>query len=209
MKVIISLILLSLLFFSCVHVYFIEPQPKGGTRLTEFPQELFGTWWGDHGGVQINEAGITDIDFTTDSLDNVIDTVYQTFALCDTFRIYRAKELYLINVKNDGADWELLAFKPLKNGDIEYSTFTNPKLFIKDKGLELVEATYIVDGETKQVTALDPHFEESIEFESAVFSGQMKLKTLRKALRNNDSKCVFKSDGTIYEPDLEEIENEN
>ena len=208
MKVVMSLIALSLFFTSCVHIYFLEPQPKGGERLTEFPQELFGTWWGQEGGVRINEVGITDIDFITDSVENVIDTVYETMVLCDTFRIYQAKELFVLNVQKEGANWELLAFKPLKNGDIEYYTFTQPEVFIKDSGLELLEATYIIDGESRQVTTLDPSFEESIEFESAVFSGQMKLKTLRKALKNDDSKCVFKSDGTIYCPGEFEDENE-
>jgi hypothetical protein len=33
-----------MLLWSCIHVYFMEPQTKGGERLTEIPEILYGKW---------------------------------------------------------------------------------------------------------------------------------------------------------------------
>lgn len=188
-----------LLATSCQHVYFTEPQPKGGTLLTEVPEELYGLWF-DSDGLRIDAQGFTIINVKQDSLGNPKDTVYELMTLCDTFQLYKAKELYVINYKEVGKNWELYVLKPLKNGDIESYSSADPEIYAKDKGLKLLEATYTVEGEEKTVKTLYSEYDGSVEFQEATFSGKMKLRTLRKTLTPDHLDNILKADGTIYKP---------
>jgi len=193
-----------LLLASCSHIYFQEVQPRGGERLNEMPKELYGEWYGDTEGCLINEFGITNIDFKTDSLENIIDTVYSTTPLSDSMRIYKSKGLYVLNFRENSEFWEIAIFQPQSNGDISIYNISDPKVFAKVKGLKLVEANYTIDDEYRTIYTLDPEAESSLKFESAIFSGQMKLNSLKKVL-NEISPTIFKHDGTIYVPENDSI----
>ncbi len=187
-----------LLFTSCSHIYFQEVQPKGGVMLTEMPKELYGKWFeANSEGWEINQFGITKIDFKTDSMENIIDTVYSTTPLSDSMRIYKSEGLYILNYREKCEYWEIAFFQPQTNGDISIYNISDPKVFAKVKGIKLVEANYTIDDEYRTVYNLDPEAESSLKFESAIFSGQMKLKSLKKVL-NETSPTIFKYDGTIY-----------
>lgn len=193
-----------LLFASCSHIYFQEVQPRGGDRLNEIPKGLYGEWHGDTEGWLINKLGITNIDFKTDSLENIIDTVHTTTRLSDSMRIYKSEGLYVLNFREKSDYWETAIFQPKSNGDIYIYNISDPKVFAKVKGLKLVEANYTIDDEYRTVYNLEPEAENSLKFESAIFSGQMKIKSLKKVL-NEISPTIFKHDGTIYVPENDSI----
>lgn len=202
MKLFLAVILLSFIFPSCSSIYFIEPQPKGGERQPEMPKELYGLWFSENKGWQFNENGITFINFEIDSNANIVDTTYQLVPLSDTLRIYKAKELYVINYINSEKNnnyWEILILERVTNGDINIYYSYNPEIFAHVKGLKLEEATYYIDGEKKIVKTLNHDFESPNEFNNAVFSGQMTNKTLRKLI-TKISPIIFKKDGSISSP---------
>jgi len=179
-------------------------QPRGGDRLNEMPKELYGEWYGDTEGWLINELGLTNIDFKTDSLENIIDTVYTTTPLSDSIQIYKSEELYVLNFRGKSEYWEIAIFQPKSNGDISIYNISDPKVFAKVKGLKLVEANYTIDDKYQTVSNLEPAAESSLKFESAIFSGQMKLNSLKKILKEI-SPTIFKHDGTIYVPENDSI----
>lgn len=205
MKSFLLLIGLVLLLSSCIHVYFIEPQPQGAERLTEVPEILHGKWFDKHQGWQHYANGFAMININRDSLGTVVDTTYHAFPLGDTIRIYKAKELYIIHFKNNSEYWEIITLHCMKNGDIHSSHMTNPDLFAIDKGLKLEYAYFYIDGEEKRVTTLHPEHEESLQFESAVFSGQMKVKTLRNAMAQ-DNYTILTTDGRMLKARVPEEE---
>lgn len=204
MKLFISISILILLFASCSSIYFQEVQPKGGDNLTEMPKELFGIWHGESEGWKIDKYGFTNIDYETDTLNNIIDTVYKTTPLSDSTRIYRTKDFYVLNLRENSQYWEIVVIRPMDKGDIYFYYISDPKIFTKIKGIKLERANYYIDGELRTVKTVDPDAESSIKFESAVFSGQMKSGSLRKALKSL-SPTVFGNDGKIYEPENDSI----
>lgn len=204
MKSFISISILTFLFASCSSIYFEEVQPKGGDHLTEMPKELFGIWHGDSEGWRIDKYGFTNIDYKKDTLDNIIDTVYTTTPLSDSTSIYRTNDFYVLNLRENSQYWEIVIIRPMVNGDIHFFYISDPKVFTKIKGIKLEHANYYIDGELRTLKTLVPDAENSIKFESAVFSGQMKTGSLKKALKTL-SPTVFGKDGKIYEPENEYI----
>ena len=87
----------------------------------------------------------------------------------------------------------------MTNGDINIYYPYKPEIFAHVKGLKLEEATYYIDGEKKIVKTLTPDFESPNEFNNAVFSGQMTIKTLRKLITKIPP-IIFKKDGSISYP---------
>ena len=201
MKLISLTIGLLLMLSSCVHVYFSEPQPKGGKRQSEIPKELYGTWFGETEGFQFSEKGYTNINIKTDSVGTIIDTTYQTTCLSDTFRIYKAKELYVIHSKENSDYWEIVILKPMKNGNINTYHTSDPKIFVHDKGLKLEEVNYLIDDELQSFKTLDLDQFDTLSFQNAMFSGQMNIKTLRKVIVPDNLMNIFKKDGSLYLPE--------
>jgi len=210
MKLFTLIIGLVFIVSSCAHIYFIEPQPKGGERLYEMPKELYGEWYGTSNGWKLNENGITIANIKTDSVGNILDTTYQTAPLSDSLRIYKKKDLYVVHLKDKSEYWEIGILKTMGNGDIYTYQSSDQDKFASAKGLKLEEATYKINGKRKIVKTLNPEADESAHFLNAVFSGQMKLKTLRKVLKSL-TPTIFKADGSIYEEDDsdQEIPTEN
>jgi hypothetical protein len=188
-----------LLFSSCATIYFSEPQPAGGQRLYEVPKELYGKWFGETEGWQINNHGLTNINIKTDSTGNISYNEGIITQLSDSFRIYKAKELYIVHSKEHGDYWELTVFKPMKNGDINMYYTSDPHTFISDNNLILEGANFTYEDTLISFNTLNPEGKDSLTFSSAVYSGQMKMKTLRKILTPKNL-TVLRKDGTIYNP---------
>ncbi len=188
----------SLLLAGCSHVYFTDPQPAGGRHLTSIPEELHGTWMNDDEGVRIEAAGFTEVKVKRDSLTGSMDTVFRLTPLSDTFCIYRSKDLYILHFrdKTDGP-WEIAVMDKQQNGDIHLYYTTDPHLFSHDPKLHLEWAKYSVDEEDITVDELDPELELSGEFHSALYSGQMKHKTLRSIVREQHLINIFRRDGKL------------
>jgi hypothetical protein len=193
---------LTFLFSSCVSIYFTETQPKNGKELTEIPKELIGIWKnGNNGysGFDIN-GGIS-TSYIKDSLDNIIDTVYEKTPLSDSVKMFKAKDIYVLNFKEKGNPWEIIALQVQKNGDINGYWDNDPNLFSSDRDLKLLKSVYAnEEGEYKTFTSLDPKSQEELSLKSATFSGQMNFKTLKKMASKKRILFILKKDGTIYYP---------
>jgi len=123
--------------------------------------------------------------------------VFNTTSLSDTFQLYKAKELYVFHYKEKSDYWELIVITIQKNGDLNLYMTAEPKIYAVDTRLKLEEANFIIDDLEVSIKTLNPGFEESLEFRSAIFSGQMKTKTLRKIVAPEHLNIVFKKDGTL------------
>ena len=162
MKTILIFLPIYFLFGSCVSIYFTEPQPKGGTRLNEIPDELLGSWEEGKNFMGFNKNGITTITYESDSLNNIIDTIYAKIPLSDSLRIYQAKNIFVLNYPNKVYNWEIIAFKPQANGDIYTYKVIDPKFFALDRNLKLLNAIYYVDGEEKIVNTLNSNYNDQL-----------------------------------------------
>jgi len=198
MKKVLPILALFFALISCSHIYFQEVQPKKGIYQTEMPEELFGVWFGSTEGWQMNEYGITNIDLKTDSLNNVIDTVYRTTPLSDSVQFFKATDLYVLNARENSNYWEIMIFQAMDSGDIHVYSISDPKVFYGIKGLELESANYYIDDELRRVKTLEPEATSSLKFQSAVFSGQMKIRSLKRVLKSIPP-TVLSCDSTIYE----------
>lgn len=59
----------------------------------------------------------------------------------------------------------------------------------------------IINGEEKKVKALNTNSEESAIFQSALYSGQMSIKTIRKMITIDNLLLILKADGSVFNPD--------
>ena len=196
----------SFILSSCVQVYFIEPQPKGGILLTEIPEELQGKWTLASSEFIIDKRGYTFYQIGTDTLSNSSDTIYERVNLTDSVRLYKSKRFYIVNSREDDKNWEIVVIKKLRNGDIYLYETRDPEFYIKDRNLKLVSAKYEIDDRDTIVGSLNPYFEGSSRFQSAIFSGQMKLKGIKKIAKKKNIIFILKKDGTLVNPsrDIEE-----
>ena len=167
MKTILIFLPIYFLFGSCVSIYFTEPQPKGGTLLNEIPNELLGSWEEGKNSMGFYKNGITTITYVSDSLNNIVDTIYTKIPLGDSLRIYQAKNIFVLNYPNKVYNWEIIAFKPQANGDIYSYQMTDPNFFALDRNLKLLNAIYYVDHEEKILNTLNPIYNDRLEFRSA------------------------------------------
>lgn len=182
-------------------VQFKETQPENGLRLNEVPSELYGKWNRALDDVLINKEGLTIIEIKKDSLGNTIDTLYDRYVLSESFRLYKAEEIYVLHVRYEKDPWALFVMRFQKNGDINIYNFNNPDGFSKDKNLIIEEAVFNVEGNDTIVKTLKPNFKAASELKKVIFSGQMDIATLRKALKKNQLFLILKKDGTFYVPE--------
>ena len=191
--------ILPFIISSCVHLYFIEPQPKGGKLLSEVPTELHGEWYTEEGGIGIGSNGLSIKKIELDTLTNKMDTMSKDNNLSDTFRLYKAKEFYVLNYKQNNEPWEIIVIHK-QNNNIYFHETTDPNLINKDHSLKLQEAHYDIDDKDSIVQKLNPEQIDSLSFRSALFSGQMTLKTVKRIASEGDIITILKSDGSIYFP---------
>jgi hypothetical protein len=201
MKLLIIITISLLTLSSCVTIYFTEPQPKGGERILKVPKELYGKWFSETEGWKIDESGLTLIDVKIDSVLNTVDTTYKTSSLSESLRMYKEKELYILNSRDNRNYWDVIILNRLDNGDINIYRPTDPTLFNDDKKLKLKEAVFLINGEERTVQSLDPIYKDSSKFQSALFSGQMDTETLRKIVKKDNLILIFKNDGSAYVPE--------
>jgi hypothetical protein len=193
-------VLILFVLSSCVRIYFKDPQPKGGILLKEFPKELCGEWM-EKGGLLVEKDGISFIEFEKDTLNNTVDTIYQKAYLSDSVSLYKAKDIYVLNTRKQGQHWEIFALSIQNNGDINVYQITEPQLFAKDKNLHLEEARFMIDERDTIVQTLRLKYEGTQKLKSATFSGQMGIKTVKKALKQKDQLLlILKKDGSFGEP---------
>jgi hypothetical protein len=191
---------LLLAFASCGTVRFNQPQPKDGIRLTEFPEEVRGTWaHADGDFFTIDSAGITYSRVYLDSARNYEGGAERYVALSDSIRLYRGGKYYVYNELSSRGFWTFVVSKVDNGGNIYNYRSDDVKFFTKLNELSVDSAKYNVpryDPELNEVFQLDktlynPTKKELFKIDSdaltaVYFNGQISIKDLRKiAIRKN------------------------
>lgn len=179
---------------SCNPIYFVDPQPKNGILLTEVPKELQGVW-NDQGKIVVNNQSFR--------VKNSKDEIEDEWILSDSIRLFKLRDLYVLNTRQADTDWEITIIERNRKGDVSFYQTTDTNFFVKDKNLKLKEAYFIIDEEYTKVHSLNLCDSEGriMEFQSATFSGKMRYKTLKNIINEKNLWIKLKSDGTIYTPD--------
>lgn len=200
-KALLAVIGISSTLVSCSHVYFNEPQPKGGKRLKEIPAELCGVWMNEEKRYSIVASGFYESNIFMDTISMEMDTAVFWNPLSDTTRLYRAKDLFVYHNKRNGNPyWEISVLEVQKNGDVNLYYTDDPELFRYEKGLKLIEVSVNMNDTTLVMTEIPP-LNDSTSVNYVVFDGQMKLKSLRKMVATPYLKYRFHKDGTLEEPE--------
>jgi hypothetical protein len=191
---------------SCSHIYFTEAQAGGGTLLSEVPKELHGKWKIDERGsakegitewLIIEKEGYRYFKVVKDSLQKVDTVKTETTLLSDSTKLYASGKLYIFNYQDENPNWEIVVFEKRANGSIYFYESRDPKFFIRDKNLNLVQAKYTIDEEETIVKTLDPLHNESANFQYAIFSGQLANKTIHRLTRKKYRLHVLKKNGKV------------
>lgn len=210
MKKVAFLLVLAITFMSCTHIYFTEPQPAKGKRVTEMPNELHGLWTSSNGTVEFNAAGVTIMEIKEDTIENSTETYvdYEYLNLSEDFQLFQVKDLYVFNLKDDDTGyWEYGVLQKQVNGDINYYQNNNPDYYAKAKGLKFVEAGYMdyESGEEKKLDKIDSDSELDLQY--VLFSGKISYKSLKKTIVKENLSTIYREDGTVYTVE-EEVEEE-
>lgn len=173
---------LTFLFSSCVSIYFTETQPLNGKELTEIPEELIGIWKnGNNGYSGFDKNGGISTSYVKDSLDNIIDTLYEKVPLSDSVKMFKTKDIYVLNFKESGNPWEIIALQVQKNGDINGYWDNDPNLFSSDRNLKLLKSVYSnQEGEYKTFTSLDPKSQEELSLKKRYILRTNELQNIKE-----------------------------
>ena len=191
---------------SCSHIYFTEAQAGGGKLLSEVPKELHGKWKIDETEsakesitewLTIEKEGYRYFKVVKDSLQKVDTVKTEATLLSDSTKLYASGKLYILNYQDDNPNWEIFILKKCANGSIYLYESRDPKFFIRDKNLKLVQAKYRIEEEEKIVETLDPPHMESANFRHAIFSGQLATKTIQRLIRKKNRLLVLKKNGKV------------
>jgi hypothetical protein len=192
MKTLYFLTFLSVIITSCSSVSFLEPQPIGGTLLNEIPKELHGNWSVERDSIAINKNGF---DINSPEIKNA------HIILSDTFRLYKANNYYVFNFSETNKEyWQIILIKKLKNGDINIYETRDYRLFANDKNLKIESIHYGNTAESFDTTVnkINQDLHKKSNYQEAVFSGRMNIKTLDKITKNERNILLsLKKDGTI------------
>ena len=199
MKLAILMTFLVFTIYSCVSIYFTEPQPKDGFLFEKIPEELHGQWDDkSSGGIKIVNNGIITFKIRKDSLSNITDTSFTNFILSDTVQLYKLDPFYILNYKTKNNPWEIAIIEKQKNGNILTYVVFDPELFTKDTNLKLENANFTINGEDTIVKTLNPYCEHSIKLNNATFSGKMSVQTIKKLAKRKNIFYILKKDGFVY-----------
>lgn len=191
------LTILVLIFSSCVSIYFTEPQPIEGIFLSEVPKELHGSWHRGNYEMIIESKG--SINYRTshrDTITNALDTLYENLILSDTVHLYKINNLYVLNYREKNKPWEIVIIERKRSGNIFIYGSTDTKIFSRDKSLKFVNANFTIDEKDTTVQTLNPNFGYSYKLNSATYSGQMSVETVKKLATRKYLFRVLKTDGT-------------
>jgi hypothetical protein len=134
--------------------------------------------------------------------------------LNDTVRLYKANKFYVFNFSKTNKEyWQIILIKKLKNGDINIYETRDYRLFAKDKGLKIESINYSTNGNENNldstVNEINQDLHKNSDYQTAIFSGRMNIKTLDKITKNNkniiftlkkNGTIIPMEDGKIYKP---------
>jgi len=196
---------------SCFRLYFDQPQPKNGVLLSSVPDELQGAWCSEFDEkIQkdttfIDHRGMYHMKF--DSLQ--MKFVEESLFLSDTFLLYQAGDYYVTNGTDDGIWWEINILHVQDNGDIHIYYPSTAPYFGKRCGLRVdsIDQTYGRYGaDSSEWIERTPLFKKSLSMKNVLqrnavyYSGQFRIKDIKKVIISDNLVYNFRKDGTIVSP---------
>ncbi len=217
MKYLLFVLLVCFLGSCMTHVHFNEPQPKNSHRLDAFPAELQGSWKRESGETfVITESYMTDERFIQDSLGLVIDTIADTTYLSDSLQLHTAGDYYVYNVlfgpfyvfavveKDQDGNWNHYycddphMYKDMRGLKMDSAAITYSEYFPETDELNVVDTTLL---KPKKRNVFESPYDE---IRSVYFSGQIRIKDLKKLCKEEYFMFSLRKNGTYYERDDEE-----
>lgn len=181
--------LLVFLLSSCFDANFKEVQPHRGKLLNYFPKNMHGNWNYEQHNEESKLVGKVVIDSNSFELQHLTDKNRdEKHHLSDSLLLYKKRSLYVLNFKEDGF-WRIMVLDQKGKSHIEVAQPFDLKVLIQDKSLQPVQ---LKDGDEEVDVNSDY---ETSDIDHALFSGQMKYKTLKKILETDKFKYhLYKSE---------------
>lgn len=194
---ILPLLILLILIYSCTNVYFDQPQPKNGENLKFIPKELHGTWVENLDTIYITKNGFIEVNVKTDSLDDIISVKTENIFLSDSLILNKAGKYYVLNLLEKG-NWQVIIMDKQRSGDIIWYYPAKPPFFGEGDDLKVKK----VMGEINGVETIDKSLTNKDKGSSMTvyYEGQFRIKDIKKVILEDNQLWIFKSDGTIIEP---------
>ena len=199
------LLLVGVVFTSCTTVYFDRPQPKDGIVMTEFPEEVQGTWnlMEQLGSlkIELSATSMTMTEFEKDSItnQNVIKKSTEVL-LGDSIILKDCKSFYVMNLKENDKQYQVVTLVSNDQNDLlVYSPKSLPfwknSCKLKLDSVIVSEGGFMGGGEEH----VQKNFKiaEGENINTIFYSGFLKSKHLKKMHREDNLLMILKRDGTI------------
>jgi hypothetical protein len=200
-----SILAVGVVFASCTTVYFDQPQPKDGIVMTEFPEEVQGTWnlMEQLGSlkIELSATSMTMTEYEKDSItnQNVIKKSTEVL-LGDSIILKDCKSFYVMNLKEKENQYQVVTLMTNDQNDLlVYSPKSLPfwknSCKLKLDSVIVSEGGFMGGGEER----VQKNFEisEGENINTIFYSGLLKSKHLKKMHREDNLLMILKRDGTI------------
>ena len=199
------LLLIATVFTSCTTVYFDRPQPKDGMVMTEFPEEIQGTWnlMEQLGSLKIvlSASSMTMTEYEKDSItnENVVKKSTEVL-LGDSIVLKDCKSFYAMNLKENDKQFQVVTLVTNDQNDLlVYSPKSLPfwknSCRLKLDSVIVSEGGFMGGGEER--TQKNFEIAEGENISTIFYSGWLKSKHLKKIHREDNLLLILRRDGTI------------
>ena len=199
------LLFIGILFTSCTTVYFDRPQPKDGMVMTEFPEEIQGTWnlMEQLGSLKIvlSASSMTMTEYEKDSItnENVVKKSTEVL-LGDSIVLKDCKSFYAMNLKENDKQFQVVTLVTNDQNDLlVYSPKSLPcwknSCRLKLDSVVVSEGGFMGGGEER--TQKNFEIAEGENINTVFYSGWLKSKHLKKIHREDNLLLILRQDGTI------------
>ena len=199
------LLLITSVFTSCTTVYFDRPQPKDGMVMTEFPEEIQGTWnlMEQLGSlkIELSASSMTMTEYEKDSItnENVVKKSTEVL-LGDSIVLKDCKSFYAMNLKENDKQFQVVTLVTNDQNDLlVYSPKSLPfwknSCRLKLDSVVVSEGGFMGGGEER--TQKNFEIAEGVNINTVFYSGWLKSKHLKKIHREDNLLLILRQDGTI------------
>jgi len=199
------LLLITAVFTSCTTVYFDRPQPKDGIIMTEFPEEIQGTWnlMEQLGSlkIELSASSMTMTEYEKDSItnENVVKKSTEVL-LGDSIVLKDCKSFYAMNLKENDKQFQVVTLVTNDQNDLlVYSPKSLPfwknSCRLKLDSVVVSEGGFMGGGEER--TQKNFEIAEGENISTVFYSGWLKSKHLKKIHREDNLLLILRQDGTI------------
>ena len=205
--ILVGFLFIGLLFFSsCVSVHFDQPQPKNGVEQNTIPEEMQGRWASSTSTIIISQNCMIAIDLEKNESGDLVEKDTTLMCLSDSINIQKANEYFIVNLLDRNGNWGICAVDILPDGTINCYYPTSSPFFGRGSGLKVQKVTYTYKKETGKRKET-PFFKKCLkpnddiwEINEVHYTGQFRIKDIKKIIIPENLFWTLKPDGTISAP---------